>query len=214
MKYTLKRKDQNPNNFVFQINLDMEDGKITFPSKIDVKNIYDAIGENMEKFKKDVTLFEDLINLLHFFQNIHDEIDNVLGSSEDPQTTQDNFMSFVEEFDTKIRMVAFILGLETDVDFKSTDVFVTIVFWPLLSKIMDDAENIPQGNNDTSTGEDVKKLLEATVRRDLFRGIVGSNEKITRKLVNEANAEASDDDKDFFTFVNDMIDDIVSDNKK
>lgn len=205
MRFTLKRK-QNNNEVVCEVNLSLSDGKIMFPVKLQ-QDVLASVMNDCPNTICDNKKWSAIIDSLYFIDNMHDMIERFMSASDDVKVVQEGFVNFVEQLHIRIITLASVLDLDTETDWSCEDTMVSIMFWPLVSKIMMDAENgMP---NDSSFGESVDVFMEQYARRILFRGIVHDNEQQSRKEIEEGRT-GSKDEKEFFDFVTGIVDDICS----
>ena len=197
MKYTLKRKGSDDQMIV--LSLGIEEGKIMFPIDFNATVFGEAFQASVDQFS-DRGKWSGLIDSLHFIDNLHDVADSYMAAPDNGRDIQACFMDFVEDLDKRIRMIGSILDLDLAVDYGCTDDLVRAIFWILLTRVMDDAEH--GVSTDASTGEAIEQLLNASVRKEMFRGIVAMNEAVVRDVV-ENGKTGSEDEKEFFQFVED-----------
>ena len=190
------------------LSLGIEEGKIMFPIDFNATVFGEAFQANVNQFS-DRGKWSGLIDSLHFIDNLNDIADWYMAAADNGRDIHVCFMDFVEDLDKKIRMIGSILDLDLVVDYGCTDDLVRAIFWILLTRVMDDAER--GVSMDASTGEAIEQLLNATIRKEMFLWIVAMNESVVRDVV-ENGKTGSDDEKEFFQFVEDTINDITNQN--
>lgn len=205
MRFTLKSK-QNNNEVVCEVNLSLSEGKIMFPVKLQQDTLVSVMSGRPNTICDNLK-WSAIVDSLYFIDNLHKMIDSFMSNSDDVKVVQEGFVNFVEQLHIRIMTLSSLLELDADIDWSCEDEMITIMFWPLVSKIMMDAENgMP---NDSSFGESFDVFVEQSARKILFRGIVHDNEQQSRKEIEEGRT-GSEDEKEFFDFVTGVVDDICS----